>query len=496
MRRKKWLSLLLAVIMTVSLAGCGGNASVKTSGGTGAGTEETEGAGTEETDGTEGTEEEEAWERPFDKYIQDEEVVDLGGYNFKIVDFNTNIWRPEEIRSEQDQLIVNIVEDVEKTFNCTIEVEEVSPDTIFNNAQPAIMSGDKYADLLGTTLWAYGSLLGGQLLTDLSEVDSLDFTQDGFNKGLSDIATFGGATYGFGASFGSPGYAVIYYNDRIWTELGLPDPYELVQSGEWTWAKLLEYGRMAIRDNDGNGIVDSVNDRWGLVAPNGDLITNMYLSMGGNFYTENEEGKMRLSCLDSDSAAKMKFIYDFFQNENVLYKNENVGFLEMFYSGKSLFLLYGSDIYDDNKNMEDDWGVLPLPKWTPDQEEYLNPVNHNAKIYSIPSSNKNTYEAGVIITALAKRYQALYPLTLQEMADTYWRSDTAQAIMEEYVVESTYVYDVIDIIKNANSNFGLPNGVLFDAVYNNSYSDITSTIAQYEEALDILLDEFFANLSK
>lgn len=483
-RSTKYLSFLLAGVMTAGLVGCGSPGRDAQDG--------TAGAGDSVPDGSQ-----ENWERPFDKYIQGEEVVDLEGYQFKIVDFNTDIYGPEEIKSTKDQLVVDIIEDVEKTFNCTIEVEEVSPDVIFDNAQPAIMSGDKYADLVGTTMWAFGYLLGGGLVTDLSQVETLDLSQECFIQNLSDMATFGNKTYGFGASFGShlTNHWIIFYNARIWEELELPDPYELVRTNEWTWDKLLEYAKKSLRDNDGNGIIDSESDRWGMTAASGDLIRAMFFSMDGTYFEENSEGKMRLSCLDSESADKMNFIYKYFQNDNVLYQNENLGYLEMFAAGKSLFLAYGNGTFDELKNMEDDFGVLPMPKWSSSQEEYLNPIDHNAKIYAMTTTNQNTYEAGIIITALAKRYQAYDEMEIQDMEDTYWRFDEDSEMVKDYVVGHG-AYDVINIIKNANANFEMPNSVLFQGAYNNAYSDVVSTIAAYEEALNILLDEFFANLSK
>ena len=471
----KWIAILLAASMAFGLVGCG-DGDADDSG---------DGGGKEET-----------WARPFDKYIQGEEVVDLGGYNFHIVDFNTDIWGPKEIKSTQDQLIVDIIEDVENTFNCTITVEEVSPDKIFDTANPSLMAGDKFADLVGTTMWAFGTLLSSNHVANVSNVESLELSEDCFNQNLISMATFGNAIYGFGADFGShlTNHWVIFYNAKIWDELGLPDPYEMVRNNEWTWNKLVEYAKLALSDNDGNGVVDSESDRWGMVSPSGDLMRGMYLSMGGTFYA-NKDGKMRLSCLDSVSADKMNFCYNFFQTDKVLYKNENTGYLDLFAAGKALFLAYGNGTFDELKNMEDDFGVLPMPKWDAAQENYLNPIDHNAKIYCMTDTNKNTYEAGVIITALAKRYQACDDLKLEEMEDIYWRFDEDAEMVKNYVVGHG-AYNVIDIIKRANSNFELPSGAMWDGVYNNMYTDITSTIASTEEALNIYLDDFFDNLSK
>lgn len=472
----KWIAALLTASMMFTLAGCGNGE-----------------AGSSGDDGGK----EETWERAFDKYIQDEEAVDLGGYEFHIVDFNSNIWGPDEIKSPQDQLIVDIIEDVENKFNCTITFEEVSPDKIYDTANPSLMAGDKFADLVGTTMWAFGTLLSSNHVADVSNVESLDLSLDCFNHNLSDMATFGDSVYGFGAAFGShlTNHWVIFYNARIWDELGLPDPYDLARNNEWTWDKLVEYAKKALLDNDGNGIVDSESDRWGMVAPSGDLMRGMYISMGGTFYESNSEGKMRLSCLDSASADKMTFCYNFFQKDKVLYMNENEGYKELFAAGKALFLAYGNGTFDELKEMEDDFGVLPMPKWDASQESFLNPIDHNAKIYCMTDTNRNTYEAGVIITALAKRYQAYDDLKLEEMEDIYWRFDEDAEMVRNYVVGHGG-YNVIDVIKRANSTFEMPSSAMWDGVYNNMYTDITSTIASAEDALNIYLDEFFDNLSK
>ena len=61
----------------------------------------------------------------FEEYIKDEKAVDLKGYKFKIVDFNTDVWKPDTVDDTRKQLSIDILEDVEKKFNCTIEVESV-----------------------------------------------------------------------------------------------------------------------------------------------------------------------------------------------------------------------------------------------------------------------------------------------------------------------------------------------------------------------------------
>lgn len=468
----KGLSLAMSGLIMLSLVGCGGGSSA-----TGEAYLKKRG------------------EKVFDKYIEDEKVVDLKGYEFKIVDFNTDVWKPEKVEDEKNQLSLDIIEDVEKTFNCKIDVEFVSADKIFENAQPAIMSGDKYADLIGTTRWAYGQLLAGNLLADLSKVETLDLSKDYFYKELSDLMTFDGRTYAFSADFDERNYTqfVMYFNKKIWSELGLPDAYQLVKDGKWTWATCLEYAKKALRDYDGNGIIDSEKDRWGMAAPSGDLINAMYASMEGKFFSQNQYGALKMSTVEKTNAEKLSFIYKFFQQDNVLYQRENEGYLDMFSSGKSLFLSMINTPYSQMRDMEDDWGILPMPKWNEAQESYENHINHNTKIYCMSKTNKNTYEASVIIDALARRYQSYEDMTVDEYDTIMFRADEDSEIYKNYIVKNTY-NEIFDDIRGADTTFLKPYIVMTDACLYNKFSDINSEMLAIENVVNIALDEFLNNL--
>lgn len=496
-RKERLLALLLAGIMSIALIGCGNTEEENPPSPTLANIKDdapNSEEGLQESDNQPVEEEE---EYSFNKYIQDEVPVDLNGYEFKVVDFHQDRWMPDKITSPQNQLVVDIIADVEEKFNCKIVMEAVSPDVIFEAAQPEIMGGGKYADLIGTTMWAYGKLLGGGLLRDLNNVETLDLSASYFNQNVIKTATFGNSTYSFGAGFGSHFSSnwVIFYNSRIWEELKLPNPYELVKNNEWTWDRLVEYAKLSLLDIDGDGIVNTESDRWGLTGASGDMIRAIFLATGARFYQEDSNGKMRLACTDPVSAEKINLIYKMFQTDNIIYKNENVGALETFVAGRSLFYAGGNSDDTQLKGMEDNFGILPMPKWDAGQEEYQSAVDHNAPIFAMTTTNKNTYEAGIIITALAKRYQAMDDLTLQDRDDTFWRFEEDREMVETYVLGHS-AYDVINIIKNANNNFEAPSGALFAGCYNNTYSDIVSTIASMEDLLNIYLDEFFDNLSK
>lgn len=518
MKRKvteKMLAVAMAASMVLSLAGCGDNAAESSNAGASESSAAQEADGEESADAAEEAVSEEASaepedDRPFAQYIKDEVPEDLNGYEFVIVDFGASRWYPgssypdvdtESFDPTKEEHVLKdmIIKDVEETFNCHIVIQAESPDGIVENAQPAIMAGDKYADVIGTTQQKCGPLIVANLLLDLNEVDSIDLSADYWNQSVIDFATLAGKTYGVGGGFapdlGNSG--VVFYNARIWEELDLPDPLELLENDEWTWANFLEYCKLATRDGDGDGQISSGADRYGLVGPVGGIEERMIGAMGENFIKKNDDGSLSLGLASDEAAEKLDFIYDFFQKENVVsFVEPRADFLDYFAAGDALFMIYGNTGSDKLREMEDDFGVLPMPKWDASQPYYYCQTDGNTPIFCMTNTNQNTHEAGVIFSALARRFQIFEDKLITDRVDSlFWRLDETETIMRDYVMPGRQ-YEIANLIKQSGSeDFGQITGKVVAATSDNEYSDISSEMKAFEEQINIALDEFMDGLN-
>ena len=223
---KKWVSLFLCVLMALSAAACG----------------DSKGKGGDTSDNA----------------VSDEVVVDLGGYTFTILDGDKAHFAPESGTALNDRTL-EIVEEVEKTFNCNIEVQVVDPSAMFNKIQPSIMAGDKTADLVVSTTWTFGQLISADLMADLNTFDELDLSNPWWNQSVITKCTSNGKVLAASGPFLThiEKIWVMFFNKKIWQELNYEDPYQLVRDGKWTWDKWDEFAKGAMRDYDGNGVVDS-----------------------------------------------------------------------------------------------------------------------------------------------------------------------------------------------------------------------------------------------
>ena len=183
------------------------------------------------------------------------------------------------------------------------------------------------------------------------------------------------------------------YNKEILTDLGLEDPYNLVQSGEWTFENFYKlsidskmegkYGivshyqladalmvgadlRLAEKNSDGELSVASFGDRF----------TTIYQTMVSYFFNNN--GLDDNNCIKtmSDTAKYM---------ENNKFAGFNQG--DSFVGGNAAFYAgVTGDMRSKLPVSEVDYGFAPIPKYERDQAQYISWISRPAALCAIPSN--------------------------------------------------------------------------------------------------------------
>ncbi len=426
--------------------------------------------------------------------LEGETPVSLGGETFKVVDWSSNRWNRENNGTPYYDAWQRVLDEVETLYDCKIELQVTSMEELFLQIQPEVMAGGSYADIVVATQWAFGKLIGANLMADLNEL-SVNWDNPWWNQNIRGITTVGGKTYAANGSFifDAAQTWLLYYNDTIWNELQLPDPYDLVNSGKWTVDKLRDYSRRAMRDNDGTGAVDSKDDRWGLIAPGGDFCRTFFMSLGGHFFETNEEGRVALACNNQKTYDIVEKMANIMQRDKSVctLKFENMAeYATRFAQGNALFFAYMPG-FDGLKDMEDSWGVMPLPKFDESQEEYMSGVDHNAPVFGVTSTNEDRFDKiGILLEALGRHAVILEEIYWPDYEATYWRHPEDAQIVADYVAKHGQ-YDMAQIMQNCNSAFLAP----VNLVGNNAWgpgNDFASAIQASSEAITTIIDEYFA----
>ena len=273
--------------------------------------------------------------------LEGEVPVDLGGYKFTVLcNGGADNWNQEVSGTPYADAWVQLVDEVEYLYNCDIEATAVAWADMFNVVQPEIAAGGKCADIIISPEHTYGSFLGANLMLDLNELD-VNWDNEWWNQSIRKTTTYNNKSYVGGGSFIFDTRAtwLVYVNKAIWDQHGFEDPYELVDSGKWTYDRFREYAMAAAKDNDGSGALDSPEDVYGVIAANGDFCDAWFQAMGGHFFKADDDGKVVLACNTTRTYEIVEKMYNMIQKDNV-YGFLGIGeveHLQQFVSGGALF---------------------------------------------------------------------------------------------------------------------------------------------------------------
>ena len=329
---------------------------------------------------------------------------------------------------------------------------------------------------------------------DLSAVPTLDLNNGQWEQDIHRVTTIRDEVLATAGIFENwDRIWAVFYNKTMWRELNLPDPYELVRRGEWTWDRLQEYGIVAVQDLTGDGIVDSPNDRWGMVATPDDLMRSWYASMGGRFFDLNPEtGRLFLSMATPDGIALANRMRAFSDVPGLLHRGvgqTTADRISMFVNRRVLLYPQGLLLLPQITAMDDDIGMLPFPKRNVQQESYLAPLSHNASFIGITKPNDQLEETGIIMEALAARFAPVRELQLAELEDIILRSDE-DVEMLDYILPNT-VYDLGHIMPRAEAMWTIPMARLSQYVTHQTVSDFAAEMEANREAIEIMANEVF-----
>lgn len=220
-------------------------------------------------------------------------------------------------------------------------------------------------------------------LTEAAKEACIDFSDDHFNQNVIKYTNINGGQYGF--YYGYDVSSSIFYNKRIFNELGLEDPYSLKTKGEWTWDTLKEYAARA-KKVDANGTVT----QWGLGAwSSSDFLANAVSSNGGSVIGL-ANGKPSFTLGNPAGAEAMEWMYNLCNVDKILDAVDTAGWTEKmndFIAGKYAMLLGTGSTLDFcySLGMKDEYGVIQFPQGPSNKTGTVDTMT-NITFYFIPKA--------------------------------------------------------------------------------------------------------------
>lgn len=261
--------------------------------------------------------------------------------------------------------------------------------------------------------------------------------------------------------------------------------YDTVREGKWTLDTLAELTRQAYLD-DGDG-VRSENDRYGF-RQQADHFIDVFGICAGAKYSKRDENNMPYSVISSETNVTInEKLYDLVHMDGTLRDVDAGG---NFGKGQVLFYAECTDVSGMLRNMQDDWTMIPMPKWSEDQEEYLTTLHETFGSAGIPvTTSSELYEPIFTLLELsAAEYRRLVrPAILDEaMKNKYSRDEDTKEMVDLVTAHVT-----TDFLIVYADNTGV--GHLFS---DNCYQtrDIASNLARKEKGVGKTIENFISKL--
>lgn len=223
----------------------------------------------------------------------------------------------------------------EKTYNCKIKNMYVDPYNLFTSLSTKLMSGDRVADVLTVQLFDLEAFRHAGLLHTLQEVSNLNIEHPIVQQSLVNAYTYNGRSYLLAYGTNINEVNGLHVNLDMIDQLGLDNPLELVKQKKWTWAALDKMTQKAYKDLNKNNKIDDA-DRFGLCFNDG-LVTGVLRNSGVRII-DYQNGKFTYTFNNATSLNVLNAIKSTMTAKNRVYRNFDQTGLNKFAKGELLFM--------------------------------------------------------------------------------------------------------------------------------------------------------------
>ena len=346
-----------------------------------------------------------------------------------------------------------------------VEFEMVPTNSEKSMLDKAVKAGDDLYDAALMYNNNAPSVMSANLLLDTNQLPYINFNKPWWDPAIKETSILGRNFFLAGdiMILDKESVNVFFFNKKLMLDLGMDFPYKYVLDGTWTYAKFDEYIKNGSMDLNGDGVLKPNDDRFGLSIFN-DTLHALFVSGGGLLAKNGPDGIPQPSFMDEASIELMDKIADILYNKEYItnYHTNGAGNIDemklSFFDGRILILWGRLFVLDALRNMEDDFGILPLPKQNETQTKYYSDVNsYTGAMLGVPKSVIDTDRASIILEALAAEsrytlFPVYYDITLQRK---YTRDEESGAMLD--IIFTTTVYD-----SGAAYNFGGIWGAMSD----------------------------------
>ncbi len=387
---------------------------------------------------------------------------------------------------------------IEEAYKVQIALDVVPCGDIGGIVSQAVSAGDKMYDVVYPRLFEAASMYQNAYFHNLHNVPNIDLTKPWWDANSVKSLDCGGYLPCAATSINvndKDATSAVTFNKTIAASNQLPDIYELVREGKWTYDKLSELSAAVMNDANGDGTMTPDDDVYGLLGAN-DVMTAFWYGAGSVLAAHDESGIFAFTYgterdINSSLAVINLMNQPWFMNHHLISNTDDIYYRQLFEQGHGLFFWLRLDDVTNMREGDADFGIIPTPKYEESQEKYYSMVSqHTTGLLSIPTTQAGAEleEIGMVLEALAaESHYTLIPEYIEVSLKTKNSRDAESADMLDIIINNR-VFDPMLIY-----NFGGFADAFMDLGKTNN-TDIASFLKSKQKTVAKAIDKSVKNM--
>ena len=422
------------------------------------------------------------------------------GYTYRILSWNGG-WNTERDFAADEENGEPINDSVysrnlaiEEKYKIIITSTFQDLNTVYTTIRKTISGGEDAYDLMYVRAIEFATQVTGNNFRDLLSLDYFEWDMPWWDSNVIDSLAVEGRAFGAVSditTIDKDETCIVYYNKQIASDFNLPDFYDIVASGSWTIDKMVELSAGVSSDLNGNGENDG-DDRFA-IGSNMVAVTMLLHGGGGRYISRDEDGNPVVAIDDERTVTLCEKILTLMSNPSFFVNDHADAYVsgDLFRDDRVLFYLYALGAVNNMRNMETDFGIIPMVKYEESQEQYANTVSpHGASLMCVPLTASDTDRTAIIADALAAESyytlrSAYYDIALK---DKYLRDAKSTEMLD--LIFASRVFDMGEFYRLG----GLSDALMSLCI--SRKTEVASTLEKNKKAAEAAITRFMKSVEK
>jgi len=339
---------------------------------------------------------------------------------------------------------------IEELYSVDLEASAHGGSGVSDLVKQGVLADDVMYELyFGNALAGTMSVMVEGYLYPLDELPVLNLENPWWDKYAVEGLSMGGKQYMATGDISPTSLLIsesLLFNKKLLSDRNIEYPYDTVFDGKWTWDAFLALTKDLGEDLDGDSKINPKEDRMVYTGWHYDVCDAMFYGAGGTYSKKNEDDFPELNFELEKFDNIYQKIGQLTNNEYcyVAVGNENHELtFKIFAEGRSYFC--GIQFWKVDRflrDMQDDFGVLPEPKYDENQERYMTSVQDHCPMILVQNNLIDTELVGTMMEAIAAlNYDTISPKMYDVVAGTRNVRDEESARVVNMIIRNR-VFDI------------------------------------------------------